>query len=249
MKIILLSHNNNVDIIFSLDKIGNLVCFELGSGQRRSINIVNLKGKVCAIDRFGKAYLINGCESSMMSTVISWPIPTGYNEGSERHKLLVESFGELYLIHRPYGDYFQVYNLDFEEKVWNKVDSFRDRILLVTFDNCFFVDSESLPGFGGNYIMFPKNRFPTYHSGWCYPDDLVFLKANKYLEIAVVYLHEGVFPGRVISSYPGLSDFFWPPPSWAKPGFPSFARILSGLYEKVKERAPRKLRYVSYLFA
>lgn len=121
---------------------------------------------------------------------------------------------ELYLINRPGGQYFEVYKLNQKLHVWNKVDSLGDRI---TFDNCFFVDAGMLPGFRGNCILFPKNLFPSYNAGSCFPDNKLFEGATMYLEIAVVYLNEDHFRGRLISTYFGLSEFFWPPRCLAQP--------------------------------
>lgn len=174
------------------------VCFD---------DIVNFKGKVCAIDSKGVAYLIDGRESRKMNA-ISGPVCAG--DASDRRKLLVESHGKLYIIVRECYK-FRVYRLNEGKHKWDEVNSLEDRILFVTFDGCYFVEAHDIVGCRGNCIFFPKNCFPNY-SGEYYPDDELFKGASKYLEIGVFYLGED--RARLISSYPGLSDMFWPLPSW-----------------------------------
>ncbi|XP_021733494.1 F-box protein At2g26160-like [Chenopodium quinoa] len=235
---------NHVDVVFALTNFGNLILFELESGELRSISyglsdkfnfsdIVSLKGQVCAIDGGGIAYLIDGCGSSV-KMVTSCTFSMVFNSFSTKLKLLVESFGDLYMIHGSCDEYFEVYKLDFELRVWDKVDSLGDQILLVTFDNCYFVDAERLPGFRGNCIVFPKDRFHAYNTEWYYPDDILFQRENRRPEINVAYLDEGIFRDCLLLSNSGLLVYFWPPPSWARPRSLSKDRILAG-YKQVKE--------------
>lgn len=81
------------------------------------------------------------------------------------------------------------------------------------------MEASDFVGCRGNCIFFPKNCFPNYGDGY-HPDDELFKGASKYLEVGVFYLDEDC--SRLVSSYPGLSDMFWPPPSWFWPNSGSF---------------------------
>ncbi|XP_021734114.1 uncharacterized protein LOC110700837 [Chenopodium quinoa] len=178
-------------------------------------DIVKFKGKVCAMDRNGVVCVIDDRVSRVMR-VITRPVCVGDANG--RRKLLAESHGKLYMIARDCFR-FRVFKLNERQQKWDEVNSLEDRILIVTFDGCYFVEAKDNPGCRGNCIFFPKNCFPNYSNGY-HPDDELFKGASKYLEVGVFYLNEDRAP--LVSFYLGLSDMFWPPPSWIWPNSCSF---------------------------
>lgn len=174
-------------------------------------DIVNIKGKIYAVDRRGRAHKMSS-KSFVLESVVNDPI--GKGRGNDKKKRLAESCGELYLVYRSRERCFKVYKLDEEQKKWDEVKGIGDdRILFVTFDGCFFASAKDLPGWRGNCIAYYRGCFPSYSAPQSDADfDIFKTFGNSELEIAVFHFESGdCVP---ITSYPGYSDVFWPPPAW-----------------------------------
>lgn len=200
---------------------GNLVSFCLRDESWLSIrygsvtkfdDIINFNGKNYAIDRRGRAYVIN-CNSSTISRVVSHALGSGI--GPDRRKRLVGSGGELYLLVRHSPDdkiFFRVYKLKEEQNKWDEVKTLGDKILFVTPGFCYLAFARDFPGWKGDCIVFPEACLPT-NSGSTYPDGRFFKRTIEELRIGVFYLGDND-GAKLIQSYPGYSDLFWPPPAW-----------------------------------
>ncbi|XP_021733506.1 F-box protein SKIP23-like isoform X2 [Chenopodium quinoa] len=170
-------------------------------------DIEKFKGNVCALTRYGKAFLINGDDGKVIE-VISEPLDS--SEVGDRRKLLMEYDDELYMIGR--GDTeFKVFKLNEELHKWERVTTFGDQILFVSYDKCFFVEADYLPVWERDCILFPKHCFPN-NAGDYVVDGGLFQGATRHLEIGVFSMVENSF--QPISFYPDLCKLFWPIPSW-----------------------------------
>lgn len=199
-KVILLSETATsiydcVPVVLFVSQGGSLVSLILKTSQQGHINskknyqfddIIKFKGYICALDSEGIAYLIDINDGYNMRIIDTISERFGYLYAEKRRKLLVESFGVLYMVVRNHLE-FRVYQLN--ERRWNKVNHLGDRILFISFDSCFFAEAKDFPGCRGNCIVFPKNCFPLYSGGYD-PDYELFEGQRRHFTIGVFYLDE-----------------------------------------------------------
>ncbi|XP_021753885.1 F-box protein SKIP23-like [Chenopodium quinoa] len=179
-------------------------------------DVISLRrnGLLCGIDREGTAYLIDGSECRVIETM-SVPLCTIHDHCYARvsRKFLVLIYSLVFMIVRN-EEKFEVYLLREEEHDWIKMGDMGDWILFMTFDNVFAVKAKEIPGSRGNCIVFPKNLFALHSREYC-KDYKLFEGVSKYMEVGVYYLDEDRC--RPLTTKPGLSELFWPPPSWLLP--------------------------------
>uniref|UniRef100_A0A803L8A6 KIB1-4 beta-propeller domain-containing protein n=1 Tax=Chenopodium quinoa TaxID=63459 RepID=A0A803L8A6_CHEQI len=149
-----------------------------GHGFKKFDDVVNFRGRVCAVDRRGRTYWV---DNGVLGKVLAMDKTPGEGLQGCWKKRLVESFGELYLVTRCpmyMNVVFEVYKLNEKCKKWDKLEGIgNDRILFATIDGCFFVPAMDLPGFSGNCIVVGRDVFPPYNaynneleSNWTRPD-------------------------------------------------------------------------------
>ncbi|KEH34029.1 F-box SKIP23-like protein [Medicago truncatula] len=129
-------------------------------------------------------------------------------------KLLVDSNGELLLVHKyvnsvencffnvfafyEIGDVrFQVFNLDEKEKKWVEVRNLGDRVLFWGEDGVFSASASELGVGNGNCVIFRDDPCP--YSNNRLADSVYCLQTDK------------ISP---LSDFPGYSKLFWPLPEW-----------------------------------
>ncbi|KNA10272.1 hypothetical protein SOVF_145890 [Spinacia oleracea] len=181
---------------------------------RRSkfVDIVNYKGRIYALDCFGRLWSLDYHSLKMLSIVKEVLIDC---MGSDTKKRLAVSCGELYFVYTRQVSIgfqtFKVYKLNEEEKKWDMLEGIgNDRILFVTFDGCFFASAKDFPRWRGNCIVSPKDSFYRYLSN-------TFSSYDKVSDYIIVYHFEGGGRGPTMSpidSCPSYSEVLWPPPSW-----------------------------------
>ncbi|KAL2902036.1 F-box protein SKIP23 [Bienertia sinuspersici] len=179
-------------------------------------DVISLRrnGQLCAIDREGRAYLIDGSECRVIRTM-SEPLCKTHTHCYARvgRKFLALICGLVFMIVRS-KTRFEVFLLKEEDHCWISMTDMGDWILFLMFDNVFVVKAKRIPGCKGNCIVFPKNLFSLHSQEFC-EDYKLFEGASKYMEVGVYFLGEDHC--RLVASEPGFSDLFWPPPSWLSP--------------------------------
>ncbi|KAL2902037.1 F-box protein SKIP23 [Bienertia sinuspersici] len=147
-------------------------------------DVISLRrnGQLCAIDREGRAYLIDGSECRVIRTM-SEPL-------CKTHPPLSKTR-------------FEVFLLKEEDHCWISMTDMGDWILFLMFDNVFVVKAKRIPGCKGNCIVFPKNLFSLHSQEFC-EDYKLFEGASKYMEVGVYFLGEDHC--RLVASEPGFSD-------------------------------------------
>ncbi|KAK9747824.1 hypothetical protein RND81_02G016600 [Saponaria officinalis] len=192
-------------------------------------DVVSFKGKIYAIDRKGRLYTA-GHKSMTLQIIVKQPV--GEGSGSDRKKRLVVSrFGELFLVHRcpPYmKGTFKLYKLNGKADSWDEVDGIgNERILIVTSDGCFFVETKDFPGRKGNCIVFRKGHFLGYSS--CYgADQEIFRPLGGGSVFAVFHFGTG-------DCVPADSHLFWPPPTWLSSDTSLFKSVSVGEIEILRD--------------
>lgn len=191
-------------------------------------DIVYHKGQFYAVSTAGRIIVIDSS-----SKVTEFPSPVGVQyDGQFKH--LVESFGDLFLLIRyldveeeffcgrlnsedsedsEEGDFgylyggnpeypvrFEVFKLNDEKKQWVRVKSFDGRAFFVGDDCSFSLWARELSGCKENCIYFSESFF----SG---DDD-----DHPGYDAGIFDLVDGTV--GPLSSFPGYSHIFWPPPTW-----------------------------------
>ncbi|KAL9239648.1 hypothetical protein vseg_013951 [Gypsophila vaccaria] len=181
-----------------------------GLGIKLFDDIVNFKGSIFAIDRKGRGYTMS-YNSPRMNLIVSQQV--GEGSGTDRKKRLVVSCtGEVYLLHRCpvyMKGTFRLYKLNEEKNSWDEVEGIgADRMLIVTSDGCFFVETNDFPRWRGNCIVFTKGLFPCYTGASRYDTDIFGAgRSSRDVDLAVFHFDTG----ECKTNY---SSLFWPPPGW-----------------------------------
>ncbi|XP_022741030.1 F-box protein SKIP23-like [Durio zibethinus] len=225
-KAVMLPESGRVSIhddfmVLNLCQDGGLILWRNGDDELKQINehefhyddIAVYKGRFVAVDRWGTVSLVDSSSQLIKYT------PPIFNGGSKKH--LVVTSEDLYAVDRyldrarttrnPYKKEdakvvaFKVYKLD-EEWGWTEVTSLDNRILFIGEGLNFFVPIGELRGCNGNCIYFVDEDRTWYN------DDDDALVGSTGHGIAVFNLVNGRI-GK-LSSFPGYSEMFWPPPSW-----------------------------------
>ncbi|KAL2905316.1 F-box protein SKIP23 [Bienertia sinuspersici] len=168
-------------------------------------DIVNFKGKIYAINRKGRAYMIHYYNTLSLTNITEETLVE-----DKRKRLAVSSDQqELFLIYRWCRNKtsgavgFNIYKLNEQESKWERVKGFGDdRILFVTFDGCFFASANDFQGWKGNCIVFYSACFASYSS--------FLTKRDRNLSLLVYNLEND--DCQYLASY--QSQLFWPPPTW-----------------------------------
>lgn len=203
-----------MEVLGSLKLNGQWKFIDYGPGFHFE-DVVHLKdGKLCAVDRDGRAYLIDGNECRVIRTM-SEPLCTLHTHCYARvgRKLLALIYDLVFMIVRKEGT-IEVFLLKEKEHCWIEMSDMGDWIVFLTFDNVFVVKAKDIPGCKGNCIVFPKNTFSLHSREFCEHYQL-FEGASKYTEVGVYYLGEDHC--GLAASEPGFCELFWPPPSWLSP--------------------------------
>ncbi|KAL5557448.1 hypothetical protein UlMin_039684 [Ulmus minor] len=129
-------------------------------------DIIFYKGKVCAVDEFGRAVEF---DSSQNTIEIAPPIPGG---PAGQRKYLVESNGELFLLEKycsaikmnnPYKLHgFRIFKLNQEEKLWVEAKSLDDWIIFLGEDTRYSLCARNLGLCRGNLIIFEDPCFTVF---------------------------------------------------------------------------------------
>uniref|UniRef100_A0A2P2J892 KIB1-4 beta-propeller domain-containing protein n=1 Tax=Rhizophora mucronata TaxID=61149 RepID=A0A2P2J892_RHIMU len=167
-------------------------------------DITIYRGKLYVVDQWGLLSMIN---SSMKPIKVAAPV---YEDD---RKYLAVSLGDLYLIDMtvkfPKVIEIRVYKLNEEEHDWDRVKSIGDRMLFVGVEGAFFLSAHILRGgLKGNCIYFAlesRKIVTLIREG---PEDL------DVQRIGVFNLEDGSITD--LTSFPGYSKIFWPPPPWIR---------------------------------
>ncbi|XP_010679255.2 F-box protein SKIP23 [Beta vulgaris subsp. vulgaris] len=200
---------------------GTLSAIRLKNEQQKHISpkgrkfddIVNMKGKLYAVDRRGRAYKMD-YNSLSMREIVDKPLSDG--SSTDKRKCLAVLWGELYLVCNcpGIGTDFEVYRLMEKEEEWEQVKGIGNNILFVTYDGCFFARTKDFPGWRGNTIVYYSDTFPQLNGeNFELTSDLW----TKDDELGIGVFHYGHGNGWPISNSRLYSDVFWPPPAWLSP--------------------------------
>jgi hypothetical protein len=221
MKKVLVYHTLHSHALLTINVSEKLAIFESGNEQWKIImpemlsspynDVCLFKGRPIAVDYSGRTVAV-GLDLGLDLVAVAESV----GEFGGDKKLLVESNGELLLVHKyvncvgnfilnvfPFyeiGDVrFQVFKLDEKEKKWVEVRNLEDRVLFWGEDGAFSASaSASELGVGnGNCVIFRDDPCPY---------------SNNRLANSVYCLQtDKISP---LSDFPSYSKLFWPPPEW-----------------------------------
>ncbi|KMT10107.1 hypothetical protein BVRB_5g118700 [Beta vulgaris subsp. vulgaris] len=200
-------------IMFDDDEGGEMLSL-CSQNVKKFDDVVNFRGRACAIDRKGRLYRE---KNGVFGRPLVVTEPVGEGSGGDRKKRLVESCSELYLIYRcpRYARVaFKVYKLNEEKKEWDELVKGigDDRILIATHDGCFFVLAKDIPSWRGNSLVFRRGVFPAYNCDFRADDEIFGSPERTSFDMAVFHFGSSKF--GPIESYSGYSEVLWPPPAW-----------------------------------
>uniref|UniRef100_A0A803MFS9 KIB1-4 beta-propeller domain-containing protein n=1 Tax=Chenopodium quinoa TaxID=63459 RepID=A0A803MFS9_CHEQI len=214
-----------------------------GHGFKKFDDVVNFRGRVCAVDRRGRTYWV---DNGVLGKVLAMDKTPGEGFQGCWKKRLVESCGELYLVTRCpmyMNVVFEVYKLNEKRKKWDKLEGIgNDRILFATIDGCFFVPAMDLPTFSGNCIVVGRDVFPPYNaynneleSHWTRPD------IATAFEVVIFDFGSGEWRPIELEADPEYSNVLYPQP-WLS----SETNMFSGkgkevLQDSVSEKCPESI--------